>query len=534
MKYTFNLLFLFISCFSLAQSPPTSKNWDKSKSGSGSEVPVKLIPLSSGSILLAASSSGVGPNKSEPNRDSTNSTYDYWLIRLDDAGNTTWEKTFGGTEGDSPSSLLIMPDGGYLLCGSSYSGVGGDKSDSCRGGEDFWIVRTDSSGNKLWDKTIGGNGVDLLGSVALTTKGNIVLGGSTLSGVGGDKTSPQISVGYFDFWTVWLDAAGNKIYDRTYGGPQNDNCYSVTPSLDGGVLLGGVSDSQVGGNKQQAPRGLNDYWVIKTDTLARIAWSNTYGGAAEDYLYTTESGPGGSYIIGGDSYSPIGFDKTATPKGSDDMWVLRISSTGSIIWDQTYGNTDSDELNEITKTSNGGFLLSGESYSTAGNDKSENNLGLEQIWIVNIDTNGVKQWDKTFFTTGHDEGGLAVESNSGCYIGCIGTLAGVGGYKSSNNLGNADCWIVEVCPSTSGLENISSEEVISCYPNPIAEVLNIKTKFATENLVQIYNQFGQLVKDVRFNSNQVSINMLDLADGLYLVVLNGSISLSKKIILQKK
>ena len=86
----------------------------------------------------------------------------------------------------------------------------------------------------------------------------------------------------------------------------------------------------------------------------------------------------------------------------------------------------------------------------------------------------------------------------------------------------------------SGLENISSEEVISCYPNPIAEVLNIKTKFATENLVQIYNQFGQLVKDVRFNSNQVSINMLDLADGLYLVVLNGSISLSKKIILQKK
>lgn len=533
MKSTFSLFFILISCFSLAQTPPTNKNWDKSKSGSGADVPVKLIPLSSGSILLAASSSGVGPNKSEPNRDPTNSTYDYWLIRMDAAGNTIWDKTFGGTEGDNPTALIVMPDGGYLLCGNSYSGVGANKTDSCRGGDDFWIVRTDSSGNKLWDKTIGGNGVDLLGSATLTTKGFIVLAGSTLSGVGGDKTSPQVSVGSFDFWTVWLDASGNKVYDRTYGGPQNDNCYSVTPALDGGVLMGGISDSQVGGNKQQAPRGLNDYWVIKTDTLARIMWTNTYGGAAEDYLYSVQNGPSGSFIIGGDSYSPIGFDKTATPKGSDDMWVLRISSSGSIIWDQTYGSTDSDELNEITKTSNGGFLLSGESYSQAGNDKSENNLGVEQIWMVNIDSNGVKQWDKTFFTTGHDEGGLAVESQSGCYIGCIGTLAGIGGYKSSSNLGNVDCWVVEICPSPSSLESLSNEDVISCYPNPTTEILNIKTRYDANNFVQIYNQFGQLVQEVAFSSNQIAINMMDFSNGIYLVVLNGSKSSSKKIILQK-
>jgi hypothetical protein len=534
MKSHLSFLFLLISCFAIAQTPPSNKNWDKSKSGSGADVPVKLIPLNVGSVLLAASSSGVGPNKSEPNRDPTNSTFDYWLIRLDDAGNTIWEKTFGGTEGDNPSPLLIMPDGGYLLCGNSYSGLGADKSDSCRGGDDFWIVRTDSLGNKLWDKTIGGNGVDLLGSATLTTKGFIVLAGSTLSGVGGDKTSAQVSVGSFDFWMVWLDGSGNIIYDKTYGGPQNDNCYSITAALDGGVLLGGISDSQVGGNKQQPPRGLNDYWVLKTDTLARILWSNTYGGSSEDYLYTVQNGPSGSYLIGGDSYSPIGFDKTATPKGSDDMWVLRISNNGAIIWDQTYGSTDSDELNEITITNDGNFLLTGESYSQAGDDKSENNLGIEQIWMVNIDSNGVKQWDKTFFTTGHDEGGLAVQSQSGCYIGCISTLAGIGGYKSTSNFGNLDCWIAELCVPISGLEESESYSTVLVYPNPSTEMLNVKTVASTNNVIQLYNQFGQLVKEERFNSNQVSINMLDLADGLYLVVLNGSQSSSKKIVLQKK
>lgn len=533
MKLLFSFLLLFVSCLSIAQSLPTNKNWDKSKSGSGADAPAKLIPLSSGSILLVASSSGIGPNKSEPNRDPTNSTFDYWLIRLDNAGNTVWEKTYGGTEGENPTSLLVMPDGGYLLCGSSYSGIGADKTDSCRGGDDFWIVRTDSLGNKLWDKTIGGNGVDLLSSATITTKGYIVLAGSTLSGIGGDKTSAQISVGSFDFWMVWLDASGNKIYDKTYGGPQNDNCYSVTAALDGGVLLGGISDSQIGGNKQQAPRGLNDFWVLKTDTLARILWSNTYGGSAEDYLYTTQTGPSGSYLIGGDSYSPIGFDKSAALKGSDDMWVLRISSSGTIIWDQSYGSTDSDELNEITKTNSGGFLLTGESYSQAGNDKSENNLGIEQIWMVNIDTNGVKLWDKTFFTTGHDEGGLAVQSQSGCYIGCIGTVAGVGGYKSSSNLGGLDCWVSELCVPISGFEEYESNSIFSIYPNPTTEMLNVKIQTSINNLVQVYNQYGQLVKESRFNSDQTSIDMLDLANGLYYVVLNGARDLSTKIILQK-
>ena len=107
-------------------------------------------------------------------------------------------------------------------------------------------------------------------------------------------------------------------------------------------------------------------------------------------------------------------------------------------------------------------------------------------------------------------------------------------WAASRRLGNLDCWIVEVCPSPSSLVSITSEEVFSCYPNPTAEILNIKTKFAAKNIVQFYNQFAQLVKEVEFNSDQTAINMLDLADGLYLVVLNGSITSSRKIILQKK
>ena len=113
-------------------------------------------------------------------------------------------------------SIVPSADGGYLLGGSSYSGLGADKSEASRGGGDYWVVKIDAAGNKLWDKTFGGTGVDDLRSIVTSADGGYLLGGSSYSGIGADKS--EASRGIYDYWVVKIDAAGNKLWDKTFGG----------------------------------------------------------------------------------------------------------------------------------------------------------------------------------------------------------------------------------------------------------------------------------------------------------------------------
>ena len=131
-----------------------------------------------------------------------------------------WDKTFGGDTTESLSSLQQTTDGGYILGGTSYSGISGDKTQASRGDMDYWIVKTDANGIKQWDKTFGGDGDDGLFSLQQTIDGGYILGGYSNSGIGGDKT--QASRGDYDYWIVKTDANGMKQWDKTFGGDTLD------------------------------------------------------------------------------------------------------------------------------------------------------------------------------------------------------------------------------------------------------------------------------------------------------------------------
>ncbi len=191
--------------------------------------------------------------------------YDYWVVKIDANGVKQWDKRFGGTNDDYLYSLQQTTDGGYILGGESYSGNNGDRTEVNYGLTDYWLVKIDANGVKQWDKSFGGSDYDGLRSLHQTTDGGYILGGYSISDISGDKT--QSSRGSDDFWIVKIDINGIKQWNARFGGDRSEAIFSLEQTTDGGYILGGYSSSDIGGDKTQKNWGTSlysyDYWVVK-------------------------------------------------------------------------------------------------------------------------------------------------------------------------------------------------------------------------------------------------------------------------------
>ena len=523
------LLFFLSSQVVFCQS--LVRKFDITAGGNGSEYPKKLIRTSNKRfVFVAPSSSDPSPFKSEPNRDNTLATYDYWVVCFDSSGAIVWERTFGGIGNDIPTTVVELNSGGFLVGGYSDSPVSGEKSEACRGGIDFWLIRLTATGQLVWEKTWGGNSFDQLSDLSVSASGEVFAVGTSLSGVSGDKTSA--AYGSFDFVMAVFNLNGQFIFDKTYGSTQNDNCYGIAYNGNGGFLLAGLSDSPAGFTKSQNVRGLNDFWMVKIDSTGKKLWDLTQGGVAEDYGYACRY-KDGFYYVGGDSYSPTGLDKSAANKGACDYWVIKVKDAGIKMWDQTYGGNDVDELRQLDFTSNGKLLLGGSSYSQVNNDKTESNLGVEQIWLVVADTGGQKLFDKTFFSPGHDEDGLVVEMNPGTYVGVVNSACSIGGYKTQDSLGMGDVWICGLSPAISGVEDLAFENRVRVYPNPIVgEEISISSEdyFDWIELVSTENKLVSRL-DNKYNAKEFQFSIRNIKPGIYFLRLgNKNQTVTKKIV----
>ena len=191
-----------------------------------------------------------------------------------------WQNTIGGNYYDQLNSIQQTSDGGYILGGWSDSNISGDKTEDSQGNYDYWVVKLDAAGNIQWQNTIGGNSVDYLTSIQHTTDGGYILGGWSNSGVSGDKT--ENSQGANDYWVVKLDPIGYIQWQNTIGGGSYDYLTSIQQTTDGGYILGGMSQSDVSGDKTEICQGDFDYWVVKLDASGNIQWQNTIGGNSWD------------------------------------------------------------------------------------------------------------------------------------------------------------------------------------------------------------------------------------------------------------
>ena len=277
-----------------------------------------------GYILGGRSESIISGDKTENNTDTVPPyTCDYWIVKINAAGNTEWQNTIGGNTEDWLYCIQQTADSGYILGGSSRSTISGDKTENCIGNFDYWIVKTDASGNIQWENTIGGNDLDMLWSVQQTTEEEYIIGGYSLSDISGDKY--ENSIGLSDYWIVKIDSLGNLKWQNTIGGNSFDELYSIQQTADGGYILGGSSRSNISGDKTENCIGWSDFWTVKTDSSGNIQWQNTIGGNSYDELYSIQQTNDNGYIFGGRSASNISGDKTENCIGLDDYWIVKLA-----------------------------------------------------------------------------------------------------------------------------------------------------------------------------------------------------------------
>jgi hypothetical protein len=451
---------------------PLVKVWDKRYGGNSWDDLISFQQtFDAGFILGGTSSSDSSGDVSQHLRGGG----DYWMVKTDSTGNKQWDKRFGALGGENLNSIEQTADGGYILGGFTDSDSSGDISQHTRGAYDYWIVKTDALGNKMWDKRFGGNFFDKLYSVQQTFDGGFILGGWTLSENNGDvsQATQDSSSDYNyrgDYWIVKTDSMGNKQWDKRYGGNSQDILYCVQQTSDWGYILGGHIASDSSGDVSQSTKGSSDFWVVKTDSLGNKQWDKRFGGSNFDQFHTVQQCDDKGYILCGLTYSDSSGDVSQHSRGYSDFWMVKIDSTGHKQWDRRYGGSSAeDEFGNTFITSDRGYLISGTSYSPISADKTENNLGYEQTWIVKTDSMGIKQWDKTIFTTGHDESGICLQTKDGCYLFGNSTSADTGGYKTEFSRGFEDFWIVKFCDptfSTSAAQISNFQFPISIYPNP--------------------------------------------------------------------
>ena len=345
--------------------------WQKCYGGTSDDYIESRIPTADGGYLLYGFTSSNNGDVS-----GNHGAIDYWLVKVDSSGNIQWQKCYGGTsnEGMAPS-VIQTTDEGYLLWDNGEYSNDGDIS-GYHGGKDSWLLKIDSSGNIMWQRCLGGASDDLIYSVIQTSDEGYSLRGETKSN-DGDVSGNH---GATDCWMLKLDSSGNIQWQKCYGGTSDDYIESRIPTADGGYLLYGFTSSNngdVSGN-----HGAIDYWLVKVDSSGNIQWQKCYGGTSNEgmapsVIQTTDEGyllwDNGEYSNDGD---------ISGYHGGKDSWLLKIDSSGNIMWQRCFGGTSDDLIYSVIQTSDGGYSLRGETKSNNG-DVSGNH-GATDCWMLKL------------------------------------------------------------------------------------------------------------------------------------------------------
>ena len=295
---------------------------------------------------------------------------DVWLIKTDSGGIEQWNTTFGSSKSDVGYSVQQTSDGGYIIGGASaYVPPPGDW--------DAWLIKTDSSGIKQWDNKFGGTYSDYAYSVQQTTDGGYILAGAT------NPTNTNL-----DVFLIKTDSGGNSVWTKNFGGGNDDYGWSVEQTTDGGYIISGWTESFGSGN--------SDVYLIKTDSSGNSVWTKTFGGANYDFSRSVRQTTDGGYIVAGTTDS-LG-------AGLSDFYLIKTDSSGNKQWENTYGGGMNDYGWCAQETSDGGFIFTGETYSSGA--------GSADVWLIKI--------------------GGSIDFKLTLLIGKITNIAAVGSYTQFN------------------------------------------------------------------------------------------------------
>ena len=328
---------------------------------------------------------------------------DVWLVRIDSLGSLMWEKTLGGSQSDGGASISKITDTTFYILGASLSSDGDISNDRFPNSMDFWVIKIDDTGSIIWDRILGTSHYDTPEKIITTNDGGaLALGFAGLND--GDKTEWY---GYSDMWMIKLNSHGTTEWEFTLGGSGIDFPNDIIQTSDGGYLVSGSAIVEPGGNLSCNMHDNADAILVKLDSARNIEWQHCYGGSEYDgatRLLELEDG----FLFSGYAMSNDG--DISGWHGETDIWLVKVDSFGGLIWQKCLGGSKTDMAYKIFKTSGGGYLLVGTSNS---NDDdvfgNHSNMGEDDIWIVKVNEHGEIEWQQCV-------GGLDTEQT---YLGVI-------------------------------------------------------------------------------------------------------------------
>jgi len=326
-----------------------------------------------------------------------------WLIRTTESGDTLWTHQFGefipeeedgraAVFGEIAHCARETNDGGIIMVGAT------EGLEEHAG--DLWLLKTDADGFLLWDHTYGGEGVEEGLSVDQTSDGGFMIVGYTTSFGAGQK----------DLWLLRTDALGDTLWTRSVGGDLDDEGVYLERSADDGFIIAGSTES-VGSVDQ-------DYWLIKLDAGGDTEWSYIKGGAMDDWATCIRSTL--------DGYIAVGYTESYGA-GSTDLLVVKLDLFGNELWSRTHGGTGIDGGRYIDPTSDGTYIVTGETGPAWA--------GQVDLWLLKLDGIGGEQWSKAIGSNGNDIGTSVYQTPDSGFI--------VGGYTSSFGHGARDFWLTK-------------------------------------------------------------------------------------------
>lgn len=422
-------------------------------------------------------------------------SWDYWVIKTDFSGNILWAKTYGGSQANVESQMKQTSDGEYILLGYTTSNDGEVQGN--HGFADYWVVKIDSLGNIEWSKCLGGSNNEYPYGIDIAKDSGYFCQGYTGSN-DGDVTGNH---GQYDYWVVKLDHNGTMKWQKTLGGSDNDLGICVSSTMDGGAIVGGSTHSN-DGDIQCIRHGNGDSWVLKLDSLGQIEWENCYGGSQNDNISSIISTSDNEYIFTGCTYSNDG--DVSGNHGGGDFWVVKIDHLGNLLWQKCFGGSSLDVPYFIKRSADGNFFIGGDTYSNDGDVHGNNSINTSHsdMWLIKIDLLGNLLWQQCL-------GGLMDEVLRDLVELTGGNLLLLGGTNTSDNSGDVQCnhhgpgtsdvWLISVRDTTFvGIdEKRENYQSVAVYPNPSKEFVVFESPVANEiNTINIFNSIGENVKNL--------------------------------------
>lgn len=404
--------------------------WQKNTGGTGSDFGKSICASYDSSAYFIAGYSSSDDGTIGENHGGM----DVFLTKTDFAGNILWTKIFGGISSDFNSCVRPVAGNRTILSGFTLS------NDSLlpgnHGGFDVLLILTDSSGNAVWEKVFGGSGDDGdHGVFIITTDDHDFIFVTGVASTDGDISGNN---GATDIWLVRIDSTGNILWQKCYGGSSYEDAHALLQLNDGGYIFTGHTLSNDGDVSGLHSTGLEDGWVVRTDSSGNILWQRCLGGTNIDFIKGLCPGDNGSFILTGHTNSNDG--DISGNHGDYDCWIIKLDSSGNTLWSKVYGGTTGDYPTYVTPDTAGGYVVG--AYSNSVNGDVTGNHGDFDYWIFKIDTAGNLIWQKSYGGSGGDreEAVMLTPDNAILVTGFSNSSNGdVGG-----NYGLYDCWTMKL------------------------------------------------------------------------------------------